>query len=120
MCNYQHPVNTSYDFTEDGFCLKASEDIPRGEEVYLLYGYHDKGNGYFLYNYGFLPNTVDKNGVVIHAPITQDTPDRVFKVQIAGETTPEHYIWDSLDSENTWRFFRWVRFLVFVEADVKD
>ena len=80
MCNYQHPVNTVWNFTKNGFQLKAQEDIPRGGEVFLQYGYEEKGNGYFLFNYGFLPNAVDKNGVVIFAPITEDTPDRLYKV----------------------------------------
>jgi hypothetical protein len=72
MCNYRYPCNTSWGFNQDGFYLKATEDIKRGEEIFLHYGYEGKSFSHYLYNYGYVPNFVDKNGVAAYTKVSDD------------------------------------------------
>ena len=54
MLNHRRPCSTTwgYDDKREGFVVKATEDLERGQEIFDTYG--QKSNADFFMYYGFL------------------------------------------------------------------
>jgi hypothetical protein len=73
MLNHEIPatVKWGYDNKRKGFTMKATEDIPRGAQVFDSYGVKDDST--FLMNYGFLPPTT-RNRALVKVLLDKEDP----------------------------------------------
>lgn len=74
MYNHNRPCQTTwyYDDNLKGFCIKAKEEIERGDQIYDTYGM--KSNADFFCNYGFLIPENERNTYAIRIQLKSTDP----------------------------------------------
>lgn len=117
MFNHNRPCQTKWYFDDNlkGFCIKATEEIKRGDQIYDTYGL--KSNAEFFRNYGFLIPENERNTYAIRIKLEPTDPQYYIKCLLAKALTPSHdfLIVETLDDKLMFKFVSWVRFLVFDE-----
>ena len=75
MLNHKRPKHTKWSYCDEqqGLVIKALDDIPRGDQVYVNYG--NKCNSRIFLNYGFVSDqNNDANEVPLIASIDEEDP----------------------------------------------
>ena len=108
-----------YDDKRGGFCIQATDNIPRGDQIFLNYG--SKSNSNFLLSYGFLDESNFDNFASINVPLSPNDTQLKLKKWICENQKVqnekcEYFLRETLDHINTANFLSWMRFLVFEES----
>jgi histone-lysine N-methyltransferase SETD3 len=117
MFNHNRPCQTKwyYDESLKGFCIKATEEIARGDQIYDTYGM--KSNAEFFMNYGFLIPDNERNTYAIKIRLEPTDPQYYIKCLLAKALAPsqDFLIVETLDDDLMFKFISWCRFVVFDE-----
>ena len=117
MFNHNRPCQTTwlYDEKQKAFLVKATDDIPRGNEIFDTYG--TKSNAEFFMNYGFLVPENERNHYSLTVGLLPTDPQYVIKCLLARATHPSmtFMVVETLDDNLMNKFVSWVRFVVFDE-----
>jgi histone-lysine N-methyltransferase SETD3 len=122
MFNHNRPCQTKWYYDENlkGFCIKATEEMARGDQIYDTYGL--KSNAEFFMNYGFLIPENEQNTYAIRIRLEPTDPQYYIKCLLAKATNPsqDFLIVATLDDNLMFKFVSWVRFVVFDEDNDID
>jgi hypothetical protein len=110
-----------YDEKLQGFCVKAEEDIARGDQIYQ--GYGEKSNATFFLRFGFLMPENEQNSYAIKILLEPTDPQYQIKGLLAPTISPgpQFSVVGTLDDPRMLKFISWCRFVVFDSAnDIDD
>ena len=115
MLNHKRPKQTTWYYCDQrqGFIIEASDDIPRGEQVYDSYG--RKCNSRFFLNYGFINLNNDANEVPIVVRFDPEDPGYEIKVKLKNDKkdSMKFRVVDNLQDQVMLDFISFLRYTYF-------
>ena len=116
MLNHKTPKQCEWDYDDanQGFYVKALEDISRGSEIFYSYGEIIKNHRFFM-NYGFVVDQEDHNEVPIIVKIDQNDPLWAEKAALLPENALSqcHLLETNLNLQSQKQFLAFIRYITF-------